>query len=117
MQNPASIPVVPRGPSPITGILRTLYTNNPFYLISAGLMLYGLHVSFRPADGQLINPWALMASLCGYAVVLAGTAYLIIRAGKVWEDARSIVLVLLLIVIAVSVSFDEMINTSPAQGY
>lgn len=108
---------VSRGPSPLAAVLRSLYTNNPFYLVSAVLILYGLHVSFRPEAGQLINPWALMAIFCGYAVVLAATAYLIIRVGKVWEDARSIVLVLLLLIVAISVSFDEMINTSPAQGY
>ncbi|HEY3964979.1 MAG TPA: hypothetical protein VGM05_10550 [Planctomycetaceae bacterium] len=115
-ESTAALPVSNRSSS-VIAVLRNLYTNNPFYLVSAGLILYGLHVSFRPEAGQLINPWALMGLLCGYAVILAATAYLMIRYGKVWEDARSIVLVLLLIIVAISVSFDEMINTSPAQGY
>lgn len=117
MQELAPVSPVSKVPLPISAVLRSLYTNNPFYLVSAGLILYGVHVSFRPEPGQLINPWALMGLLSGYAIILAATAYLIIRWGKVWEDARSIVLVLLLIIVAISVSFDEMINTSPAQGY
>jgi hypothetical protein len=97
-------------------ILQSLYTHNPFYLLSAGLILYGLQVSFRPEAGQLVDPWALMIALCSYTVLLGVTAYLVVRLGKVWEDARSIVLVLLLLLLAVSVSFDEIVNTSPAQG-
>ena len=114
---PVSGPPVSHGPSLVAVALRSLFTNNPFYIISSGLVLYGLHVSTRPDEGQLVNPWLLMAAYCGYAVVMALTAYLIIRLGKVWEDARSIVLVLLFIIVALSVSFDEMINTSPTQGY
>jgi hypothetical protein len=101
----------------LSPVVRLLYTHNPFYLLSAGLILYGFHVSFRPAPGELINPWALMAALCSYTLLLAVTAWLIIRLGRVWDDTRSIVLVVLLLLVAVSVSFDEMINTSPGQAY
>src|SRR4029077_8229242 len=105
-------------PSPaFQAVLRSLYTHNPFYLLSAGLILYGFHVSFRPEAGELINPWALMAALCSYTLLLAVTAFLIVRIGKVWDDARSLVLVLILLLLAVSVSFDEIVNTSSAQGY
>ncbi len=115
---PAAAPVsVPRPPLLFQTLVRSLYTHNPFYLLSAFLILYGLHVSFRPEAGQLINPWALMGALCGYALLLALTAFLIVRLGKVWEDARSLVLVLLLVLLAVSVSFDEIVNTSREQGY
>ncbi|MGE5192039.1 MAG: hypothetical protein ACM3U2_06010, partial [Deltaproteobacteria bacterium] len=117
MQPATAAVSAPRPPLLFQTVLRSLYTQNPFYLLSAGLILYGLHVSFRPEAGQLINPWALMAALCGYALLLALTAYLIVRLGKVWEDARSLVLVLLLVLLAVSVSFDEIINTSPPHGY
>jgi hypothetical protein len=116
MQSPASPAPAPRSPLLFRPVLQSLYTQNPFYLLSAGLILYGLHVSFRPEAGQLVNPSALMVALCGYTLLLALTAYLIVRLGRVWEDARSLVLVLLLMFLAVSVSFDEIINTSPAQG-
>lgn len=99
------------------GVLRMLYTHNPFYLLSACLMLYGLQATFRPAEGELINPWALLASLCAYSALVAGTAYLIVRFGKVWEDARSLVLILLLLFFALSVSFDEIFNTSVNSAY
>ena len=40
-----------------------LYNHNPFYLISACLMLYGLRQAFRVESGELLDPWALMAAL------------------------------------------------------
>ena len=48
-----------------------------------------------------------MAILSGYTMPLAAAAGLIIRLGKVWEDARSILLVVVLLFLALSVSFDE----------
>lgn len=107
---------VSQGPFLVGRLVRVLYVHNPFYLISAGLMLYGLHVAFRPAAGQLINPWALMAALCGYTLLLAATAWLIVRVGRVWEDARSLMVVLLLQFLALAISFDEIFNSAPAQA-
>lgn len=104
---------------PVPKLLRLLYVHNPFYLISACLFVYGLKAFFRPdnmdflyAAGSVdyIDPWWLMGSLCGVTVLMASTAYLIVRFGKVWEDARSLVLVLLLMFLAISVSFDEIIT-------
>lgn len=106
-----------RRPVIVPEIFRLLYLHNPFYLVSAGLILYAFHIAFRPGDGELINPWALMAALSGYTLLLALTAYVIVRFGKVWDDARSLVLVLILMFLAVSVSFDEIVITSPTQGY
>ncbi len=49
---------------------RLAYNHNPFYVISAGLVLYGLHTSFTnsvsPADG-----WTMLAIYCGYMLMLA----------------------------------------------
>ena len=102
--------------SPCHGVFQFLYTQNPFYLISACLILYGVQSAFHPEVGELINPWYLMSTLCGYTLLLAVTAYLIITFGKVWDDARSIVLILLLMILAVSVSFDEIVNLFPEAG-
>jgi hypothetical protein len=88
-----------------------LYTQNPFYLLSACLVLYGLQMAFGPNEQGWIDPWPLMRALCGYAALLAGTAVLIVRLGKVWEDARSILFILLVFFLAISISFDELINT------
>ena len=34
----------------LPGFVRFLYTQNPFYAISAGLILYGLYVAFNSDD-------------------------------------------------------------------
>jgi len=57
-----------------------------------------------------------MASLCGFTLLSATTAWVIVRFGKVWEDARSIVLILVLMFLAISVSFDELLNLHPGEG-
>ena len=44
------------------GFVRFLYTQNPFYLLSACLTLYSLHVAFRSA-GAADNPWPLNRSV------------------------------------------------------
>lgn len=103
----------------IPRIARFLYNHNPFYLISACLFVYGLQAVFRPGEVNLlfdrfevayIDPWFLMLGLCSVTLLMAMTAYLIVRLGKVWDDARSLVLVLLLMFLAISVSFDEIVT-------
>ena len=100
-------------------LLRLLYVHNPFYLLSAGFFVYGLQMLFRPGEVEFlfdresvayINPWSLTVSLCGVTTLMALTAFLIVRFGKVWEDARSLVLVLLLMFMSISVSFDEIVT-------
>ena len=97
--------------SKLPGPLRFLYNHNPFYLISTCLVLYGLQAAFHPKPGELIDPWMLLAALSGYTLLSAITAFLIVRFGKVWEDARSLLLILLFLFLALSVSFDEIVNT------
>ncbi|MBC8350491.1 MAG: hypothetical protein H8E66_00795 [Planctomycetes bacterium] len=91
-----------------------LYTHNPFYLLSASLVLYGLHAAFGERVSVPENVWLLATSLCGYTLLLAFTAYLVVRLGKVWEDARSLALLVILMIVAISVSFDEICNTLPS---
>ena len=102
--------------SKLPGVVGFLYNHNPFYLISTCLVLYGLQAAFHPRPGEWIDPWALMAALAGYTVLSAITAFLIVRLGKVWEDARSLLLILLFLFLALSVSFDEIVNTNPESG-
>ena len=103
----------------IPRIAKFLYNHNPFYLISACLFVYGLQAVFRPGEVDLlferfevayIDPWFLMLGLCSVTLLMGVTAYLIVRFGKVWDDARSLVLVLLLMFLAISVSFDEIVT-------
>ena len=96
-----------------------LYTHNPFYLLSASLVLYGLHVTFGERNhtagaAAIENVWLLAGSLCGYTLLLALTAYLVVRLGRVWEDARSLALLVILMFVAISVSFDEICSELPS---
>jgi hypothetical protein len=97
----------------LTGLVRFLYTQNPFYVISACLILYGLYVAFRSGEAAVEHPWWIALALCGYTAVMAVTALLVVKLGKVWEDARSIVLILLLQFAAISMSFDQLCSTDP----
>jgi hypothetical protein len=96
-------------------IARYLYTHNPFYVISAALVFYGLRRSFG-ASGDVLDTWALMASLMSYTALLAATAWGIVRCGGVWEDARSLFILIVLSVLAMSVTFDDMLAANRASG-
>lgn len=102
-----------------------LYVHNPFYLISAGLFVYGLKSLLRPGTSPIlfqqgsvsyIEPWGLLASLAGITMLMTGTAILIVRLGRVWEDARSLILIVLLMLFAMTVSMDELLNLLADEG-
>ncbi len=89
-------------------VARWLWTHNPFYFISALLMLYAVRNGYGEQNIGAINCWTMMGVLTGYTLVLAVIGVLIVRFGKVWDDARSILLLLLLLFLAVSVSADDL---------
>lgn len=102
-----------------------LYVHNPFYLISAGLFTYGLKSLLRPGNAPIlfqqgsvgyIEPWGLMAWLAGITLLMSVTAILIVRLGRVWEDARSLILIVLLMLFAMTVSMDELLNLLADKG-
>lgn len=90
----------------LTGIFRFIYNSNPFYLISAAIILYAQSVLFGTSDIALptLIPVGLIAS---YTLLLAATAVFIVQWGHVWDDARSILLIILLLLIILSVSTDS----------
>ena len=96
-------------------LCRFLYTNNPFYAISALLVVYGVRISIEPGTEASI-PWTLTSLLGGYTVLMALAAYLVVRLGKVWEDARSILLVVVILLVAISMVFDERVIVHPGPG-
>jgi hypothetical protein len=104
------------GPGKLSGVLRFLYTQNPFYAISAGLILYGIYAAFSSDASRANDPWLLALSLCGYTSLMAVVAVLVVRLGKVWEDARSIVLILLFQFAAISMSFDRICAVAPREA-
>jgi hypothetical protein len=132
LPNPAG-GTVPPGPTPceapaasrppdatdqLRSLLRFVYTNNPFYLISAGLVFWGLRISFD-TKGETFQTGALMAGLIAYTLLLAVASLLLVRLGQVWDDIRTILLVVVLMFLAISVSFDEALafNSEVGQRY
>ncbi|MDF1743114.1 MAG: hypothetical protein P1V19_05430 [Gimesia sp.] len=98
-------------------VLSYLYNHNPFYVISAVLMLFAVRSAYGTIEIGTINCWVMMGVLAGYTLLLAGIGVLIVRWGKVWEDARSILLLLLLLFLGVSVSMDDLFSRiTPEQG-
>jgi hypothetical protein len=109
-------PTAPPPPiQPARSLLRRIYTSNPFYLISADLVFVGLRMSLD-TSGATFETWALMLALAGYILLLATTACLLIRLGKVWDDVRTILLLVVVMFLALSVTFDETLTTHPGRG-
>ncbi|QDV19114.1 hypothetical protein Pan153_37770 [Gimesia panareensis] len=96
-------------------VLRYIYNHNPFYVISAVLMLFAVRSAYGTIEIGSINCWIMMGVLAGYTLLLAGIGVLIVRWGKVWEDARSILLLLLLLFLGVSVSMDDLFSRISAE--
>jgi len=99
----------------IAALARLVYTHNPFYAVSACLVLYGLGAALRP-ERDTYYGWILLGVLAGYTTLMAAAGVLIVRLGKVWEDARTIVLTVAALVLAISVSFDQMLIEHTSAG-
>lgn len=96
-------------PLPVRSRLLTLlYNHNPFYAISAVLMLFAVQNAYGELEIGAINCWIMMGVLAGYTSLLAGIGVLIVRKGGIWEDARSILLLLIILFLAVSISADDL---------
>ncbi len=87
----------------------SLYNHNPFYVISSVLMLISVRLGYGEMPIGEINCWKVMGVLAGYTLVLATVGVLIIRLGKVWDDTRSILLLLVLLFLGVSMSMDDLL--------
>ncbi|HEV3163352.1 MAG TPA: hypothetical protein VGZ22_04885 [Isosphaeraceae bacterium] len=97
------------------GIVGFLYTSNPFYVLSACLVFVGLRMSFHPSD-RSADIRILMFCLAGYTLLLATTAWLLIRFGRVWQDVRTILLLVVLMFLATSVTIDDTLICRPNLG-
>ena len=80
--------------------------------------LIGHHgfVDFVRAQVRAEQTWALMFGLAGYTLLLAVTACLLVRFGGVWDDVRTVLLLVVLMFLATSVTFDEALARSPVHG-
>jgi len=101
----------PSAPAARPSVLKYLYTHNPFYAMSTVLMLFSIRTAYGTLEVGGIDSWLMLGVLAGYTLVLAVIGVLIVRLGKVWEDARSVLLLLLLLFLAVSISADDLFST------
>jgi hypothetical protein len=97
------------------GLIRWIATRNPFYVLSALCVLVGLWISFG-AQVRAEQTWALMLGMSGYTLLLAVPALLLVRYGGVWEDVRTVLLLVVLMFLATSVTFDEALARAPERG-
>ena len=91
--------------SALPSIARFLYTHNPFYLIGTLLILFGVQQCLGqeptlPTSGLLVTVLGI------YTLLLAGIALVVIRCGQIWDDARTILLVIVLLFFMLSTSLD-----------
>jgi hypothetical protein len=100
---------------PARGFVRFLYSSNPFYILSADLVFVGLRMSFG-AGGSVSRTWALMVGLAGYTLLMATTACFLIRVGKLWDDLRSLLILVVMMFLAMALCGDETMAADPRRG-
>ncbi|MDB5386726.1 MAG: hypothetical protein JWM11_2372 [Planctomycetaceae bacterium] len=95
--------------------MKCLWTHNPFYLISVALVLHSVRLWHHDSI-EAFNPWPLMSIIGGYLLLVAVTGFLLIKLGRVWDDARSIFLVILLLFVELSLIFDGILLRDVSNG-
>src|SRR5262249_19494905 len=94
---------------------RLLYTHNPFYLLSVAFVLHSTRLWLNTRSWPY-DPWPLMAIIGGYILLVAVVGCLVICLGKAWDDAWSIFLILLVLFVELSLTFDPVVVAQPRQG-
>jgi hypothetical protein len=94
---------------------RLLYTHNPFYLLSVAFVLHSTRLWLNTRAWPY-DPWPLMDIVGGYILLVAIVGFLVIRLGKAWDDARSIFLILILLFVELSLTFDPVLVAQPQLG-
>lgn len=97
-------------------LLRRLWSQNPFYLLSVFFVLHAVAHWYNADSGATFSPWPLLWVITGYTLLLALTGFVVIRIGRVWDDARSILLIILLLFVELSLVFDETLVSDPKTG-
>lgn len=111
--SPVSQPAVS---NPSSRLRRLICSQNPFYLLSVCFVLHASAQWFHSDNGESFSPWPLLGLTVGYIALLAITGFVIVRFGKVWDDARSILLLILLLFVEMSLIFDETLVREPDTG-
>lgn len=83
-----TLPESPTGPgSKEIDLLSLLYNSNPFYFLSALLVLLGVRFAYGDVPVGSLNCWSMLGVLAGYTSLMALAGVIVIRIGKVWDDA------------------------------
>lgn len=96
-------------------LIRRLTPHNPLYIISAGLFLRGLRMLYCEEAGKTA-PWTMLAMLAGYIVLVGALGVWVIRKITVWDDARTILLVVAVLLMSGSMLFDETVVQNAQAG-
>lgn len=96
-------------------IFRWMSTHNPFYLISALLVLWGIRQSVLPEQpiDHVLTLWSITVL---YILLLAIVTVLVIRLLQVWDDARTLLLLVPILSTTLSMLFDEFLIHSTHIG-
>src|SRR5436309_80169 len=87
------------------GLILRIGTNNPFYVLSAVLVLLGLRMSLD-SRATAFPTAALLLGLAGYTLLMAIMACVLVRLGNAWDDVRTLLLLIVLVFVAISILFD-----------
>jgi hypothetical protein len=101
--------------SPRRSIKRMLYSQNPFYLLSVCFVLHGTGIWYR-ANAHTHSPWILTGIIGAYIVMMAGVGFAIVKWGQVWDDTRSILLILLALFLELGMTADDVIIGDRSTG-
>lgn len=87
---------------------RYISTHNPFYLISALLVLWGIWLSILPTL-EMEHVVALWGITVGYIILVSISTVVVIRVARDWSDARTLLLIIPLFCSVLSMLFDELL--------
>ncbi|MEL6108092.1 MAG: hypothetical protein AAFU85_18860 [Planctomycetota bacterium] len=108
-----------RGSDDNGSIARLLYTQNPFYLISCLLVIYGCQSLAIYSGDVLTKAFSMTGGIAAYTLLMSLVCVAVVRVANVWQDARSIYLVVLISLAAMTTGFDELCitNRDAAMGF
>ncbi len=96
-------------------LIKKLFLANPFYLVSACLVLYASTRLFH-TDNVFIDNLIPLAVMTVYTALLAGTAIFLAKFGKVWDDTGMLMQINVMLFMAISVGLDGKIIDDTTAG-
>ncbi|MEW4486612.1 hypothetical protein AB1L42_00940 [Thalassoglobus sp. JC818] len=93
---------------------RRISSENPFYLLSAALVIHSTGLSI--VSTSELDQYFLLSLISGYLLLVAGVAIFLVRFWKVWDDARSLFLIPILLMFELSLVFDRPLSSGENSG-